>query len=99
MADGRYVAPKETFTNFESRYEATGFSPKALAAQLTWNSQFYEVISGAAPDRDQAVTAALAGLNLLDSSTTYPLLLALFQKRGAGKITDADLAQAIDILP
>jgi hypothetical protein len=98
MSDGRYVAPKETFTNFESRYEATGFSPKALAAQLTSNSEFYEVISGAAPDRDQAVTAALAGLNLLESSTTYPLLLALFQKRGAGKITDADLAQAIDML-
>jgi len=76
MSDGRYVAPKETFTDFETRYEATGFSPKALAVQLTANSEFYEVISGAAPDRDQAVTAALAGLNLLESSTTYPLMLA-----------------------
>lgn len=98
MSDGRYVAPKDTFTDFEARYEATGFSPKALAAQLTDNSAYYAVISGAVADRDAQVTAALVGLNLLESSTTYPLLLALFQKRAAGKSTDADLAQAIDML-
>ena len=31
MMDGRYVQPKDTFA-FESRHEATSFSPKALAA-------------------------------------------------------------------
>jgi uncharacterized protein with ParB-like and HNH nuclease domain len=98
MSDGRYVAPKDTFTDFEERYEATGFSPKKLAAQLTDNSAYYEVISGVVPDTDESVTAALAGLNLLESSTTYPLLLALFQKRAAGTIADEDLAQAIDML-
>ena len=98
MSDSRYVAPKDTFTDFEARYEATGFSPRALAGQLTDNSAYYAVISGATPDRDAPVTAALVGLNLLESSTTYPLLLALFQKRAAGTITDADLAQAIDML-
>ena len=98
MSDGRYVAPKDTFTEFEARYEATGFSPETLAAQLIENSKHYEVMSGATPDRDQAVTVALAGLNLLESSTTYPLLLALFQKRATGQIAGVDLAQAIDML-
>src|SRR5579871_3125657 len=98
MSSGRYVAPKDTFTDFEARYEATAFSPQALAAQLIANGRHYDVITGAAPDRDSAVTAALAGLNLLESSTTYPLLLALFQKRDAGEIPDADLAQAIEML-
>ena len=76
MSDGRYVAPKDTFTDFEARYEATAFSPKSLAAKLTENSSYYEVISGTTPDRDASVTVALAklaGLNLLESSTTYPL--------------------------
>jgi uncharacterized protein with ParB-like and HNH nuclease domain len=98
MSGGRYVAPKDTFSDFEARYEATGFSPKQLAAQLTANSGYYEVISGAVPDRDSSVTVALAGLNLLESSTTYPLLLALFQQRAGGTITDADLAQAVEML-
>lgn len=98
MSDCRYVAPKDTFAEFEKRYEATGFSPNELASKLTANSAYYKVISGDAPDRDDSVTAALAGLNLLESSTTYPLLLALFQKRATGEIADADLAQAIEML-
>jgi uncharacterized protein with ParB-like and HNH nuclease domain len=98
MSDGRYVAPKDTFIEFEARYEATGFSPKQLAAQLIANSAYYEVISGAAADREEMVTTALAGLNVLESSTTYPLLLALFQKRAVGQIADADLAQSVDML-
>jgi uncharacterized protein with ParB-like and HNH nuclease domain len=98
MSDGRYIAPKDTFAEFEARYEATGFSPKELAAQLSANATYYEVISGRRPDKHEHITAALAGLNLLESSTTYPLMLSLFQKRAAGKITDADLAHAIEML-
>jgi hypothetical protein len=44
------------------------------------------------------VTQALSDLNLLESSTTYPLLLALFAKRRAGAIDSERLAQAIDML-
>ena len=49
-------------------------------------------VSGAAADRDEAVTTALAGLNVLKSSTTYPLVLALFRKRATGQMKDADLS-------
>jgi uncharacterized protein with ParB-like and HNH nuclease domain len=97
MANGRYVPPKDTFPNFEARYEATDFSPKELAVQLTTSSRHYAVICGEAPDQNETVTAALAGLNVLESSTTYPVLLALFQKRASGGLSDDELAHAIQM--
>ena len=98
MSAGRYVAPKDTFANFESRFESTGFSPSALAQDLTAASGYYATMSGLAPDRSALVTRALVGLNALESSTTYPLLLALFERRANGSITDAQLAHAIEML-
>jgi hypothetical protein len=44
------------------------------------------------------VNAALAGLNALESSTTYPLLLAFFQKRASREIADDEVARAIQML-
>jgi hypothetical protein len=44
------------------------------------------------------VTKALAGLNLLESSTTYPVLLTLFARRSSGAIDSKQLAQAIQML-
>ncbi len=98
MSAGRYVPPKNTFPNFESRYEATGFSPKDLALRLTASARHYSVICGQEADESGLVTRALAGLNVLESSTTYPLLLALFEQRAGGVIDSAQLSQAIDML-
>lgn len=98
MSGGRYVAPKDTFTSFEARYEATGFSPKALARELLDNVRRYAVISGQRADESDGVTRSLAGLNVLESSTTYPLLLALFGKRAAGVISTKQLAFCIEML-
>jgi uncharacterized protein with ParB-like and HNH nuclease domain len=98
MSSARYVAPKDTFAQFEARYEATGFVPRELAAELLANCSYYSVISGSAADRDPQVTRALAALNALESSTTYPLLLALFQKRATGAIADIDVSRAIEML-
>lgn len=98
MAGGRYVPPKDTFPSFETRYEATGFAPKELARNLLTSSRHYKVISGESPDESDAVTQALKGLNVLESSTTYPLLLALFEKRANGVIDSARLAQAVEML-
>lgn len=98
MAGGRYVSPKDTFPSFEARYEATGFSPKTLAQELTASVRHYEVIAGRKADESDEVTQALAGLNVLESSTTYPLLLMLFGKRAAEVIDSAQLAQCIQML-
>lgn len=98
MMDGRYVQPKETFTTFEARYEATGFSPLALTDSLLANARHYAIIAGKQADQSADVTMALAGLNDLESSTTYPLLLAIFKKRADGLIDSAALARAVSML-
>lgn len=98
MMDGRYVQPKDTFTTFEARYEATGFSPQALTDELLVNAKHYAAIGGKQADPSAEVTAALAGLNDLESSTTYPLLLSLFKKRAGGLIDSAALARSINML-
>jgi hypothetical protein len=58
----------------------------------------YEVIRGEKPDVSTNVTEALRKLNVLESSTTYPLLLRLFELRDGGAIDSASLARAIDML-
>ena len=98
MSNGRYVPPKETFPSFEARYEATGFSPRDLAEQIVASSRQYAVICGETSDDNDKVTRALAGLNALESSTTYPLLLALFQKRDSSDLSDDELTRAIEML-
>jgi uncharacterized protein with ParB-like and HNH nuclease domain len=98
MAGGRYVPPKDIFGSFESRYEATGFAPQSLARALGEAARRYAVIAGKQPDESEQVTRALAGLNVLESSTTYPLLLVLFDHRAAGAIDSAQLAQCIEML-
>lgn len=98
MSSGRYVPPKDTFSSFESRYEATAFSPNELARALTMSVRQYAIICGEEDDESTKVTQALAGLNAFESSTTYPLLLALFEKRASGVMDSAQLAHAIDML-
>ena len=98
MMDGRYVQPKDTFTTFEARYEATGFSPQVLTDELLSNAKNYATIGGKLADVSPDVTAALAGLNDLESSTTYPLLLSLFKKRADAVIDSAALARSIAML-
>ena len=98
MSDGRYVSPKETFNEFEARYEATDFSPTSLASDLLRASAHYEVITGVKPDINSAVTSAIRNLNVQDSSTTYPLVLRFFALRDAGTIDAVELGTAIEML-
>jgi uncharacterized protein with ParB-like and HNH nuclease domain len=95
MSDGRYVPPKETF---EQRHEATEFSPIKLAHSLNNSVQDYAVISGQQADTSESVTKALSGLNVLESSTTYSLLLSLFEKRRIGIIDSTALAHCVDMV-
>src|SRR6266481_7428954 len=90
--------PKDTFASFEAKYESTTFSPPDLAALLKVSSQDYAVICGEEKDKSESVTTELAGLNALDSATTYPVLLALFRQRAAGVLDDDQLALAIRML-
>lgn len=98
MAEGQYVQPADTFATFEARNEATGFAPRILADRLQQSARHYAVISGVDKDGSVEVTLALAELNVLDSSTTYPLLLSLFAARESGRLESADLARCIRML-
>lgn len=99
MAEGgQYVQPADTFTTFEARNEATGFDPVVLAQRLRRNADNYAVISGAADSDSSAITAGLVELNRLDSSTTYPLLLALFSACDSGRMPPSALFRCIAML-
>ena len=98
MSDGQYVPPKLTFATFEARHEATGFDPHDLANGLARRADQYLAIGSHIADRDASVTRSLGRLNKLDSSTTWPLLLWLAGERDAGRVDDAGLARAADML-
>lgn len=95
---GQYVQPADTFAAFEARHEATGFDPVQLAQALRCHADRYAVITGAAPSEHPAITASLAELNRLESSTTYPLLLALFAAADAGPMPPSALNRCIGML-
>jgi hypothetical protein len=69
-----------------------------LARKLAAGVRDYAIISGQGVDESESVTKALAELNLLESSTTFPLLLAMFEKRTSGAIDSNQLAHAIEML-
>jgi hypothetical protein len=95
---GQYVQPADTFATFETRNEATGFDPAALADRLLCHARHHAVITGAGKDDDVDVTIALAELNRLESSTTFPLLLSLFLARDGGRVESTELASCIHML-
>ena len=98
MMSGRYVSPNDTFETFEERYEATKFEPIELAVSLKKFSHYYDVIRGVTRDVSGRVEKELVALNALESSTTYPLLLTLFELRAINKISDDDLVETVKSL-
>ena len=100
MRDGRLLKQEKekVFEAFEDRYTAMGFSPQTLAVELNRFAEYYLVIRGERFDRYEPVTAAIEQVNRLKVTTTYPLLLLLFDKRTEGILSDAQLAKAIESL-
>src|SRR5438132_3358637 len=100
MRDGRLLRKEKerVFEAFEDRYTAMGFSPQTLATELNRYAEYYLVIRGERLDRHEPVTAALDQLNRLKVSTSYPLLLQLFERRTQGVLSDEQLAKAIESL-
>lgn len=99
MAEGgQYVQPADTFATFEARNEATGFDAVALSRRLMRHANNYAVIMGVEESESFGITIGLAELNRLESSTTYPLLLALFADSDAGRMPPSALARCIGML-
>lgn len=98
MKDGRYIGPAETFERFEEIHEGTGFEATALLQNLCRAAADYAIIRGESPDPNPEVQNALESLQSLESSTTYPLLLKLFELRRLRELTEAQLAEALRLL-
>ena len=98
MSEGVYVPPTETFETFQRQYSSTDFDPKQLGDDLRRAADYYEVINGRRSDPDPEVEAALVGLRRLESSTTNPLVLHLFDLRHRGQLAPSDLAEALRML-
>lgn len=97
MRDGKLLRQEKekVFEAFEDRYTAMGFSPQTLAAELNRFAAYYLVIRGERFDNCEAVTEALDEINQLKVTTSYPLLLQLFDRRSSGGLTDAQLVKAL----
>jgi hypothetical protein len=100
MRDGRYVKEKKEriFETFEDRYSAIDFSPQVLATELDRFASYYSVIRGENFDRHNPVSNGLEHIRALKVTTTYPFLLQLFEMRNGGRLSDEDLARAIELL-
>lgn len=95
---GRYVKEDAIFDTFEERYEASGFSPVDLAKELSTFADYYDTIRGISPEGDHNVDKWMAHLRMLESSTTYPLLLVLFHRRAKSELSNDDLAKCLKML-
>lgn len=98
---GKYVSPDDISVVFEERFAEkckAEASVWAVARDLKESVRHYTIIMSWDNDESAEVTQSLKGLNELDSSTTYPLLLALFAQRAKGDITDEQLSKCIEML-
>ena len=98
MSSGRFVEERNTFSVFETRYEATAFSPMELAKELKEHALSYRVIMGTDEDEYPEITRAFKDFNSLDNSAAYPLFLALMSRRRHGEADTKQLRRAIDML-
>jgi hypothetical protein len=98
MCRGSYVPPKQTFQAFEDRYADGPLDAWSLAEELRSHAEAYAVILGAHRDEDAQVERALQRLRALESSTTYPLLLALLARRRDQTLSGQALQTLVETL-
>ena len=97
MKSGDYVRSDAVFATFEQRY-GSNFDPVALAEELTRNAEYYDVLRGIKHHKSIAVRNSLNKLQKLDTSTVFPLLLALWQKVEEEVMTEDELGMSIELL-
>jgi hypothetical protein len=98
MMKGGYVGKDDTFEVFETRYMAPDFDPRPLTKQLLRLADFYATIRGWKNHPSRAVNSALAKLRSLETSTSYPLILNLFDNADQHLITEAELVHSLELL-
>lgn len=97
MQSGEYVRRDAVFASFENRY-ATDFDPVELAQELKKNAEFYDVLRGVKAHASPEVEASLSKLRRLETTTTFPLLMALLHHTAAAHVTNSELSRAVELI-
>ena len=98
MSDGKYVKLGETYPQFKKQVKDTGKTLQQLAAELTRYAGYYLIIHHPETSQEPMVTVELSRIDFLDISTSYPLLLYLFDRLDAGALSLEDFLATIRAL-
>jgi len=98
MRSGTYVAKEGTYDAFEGAYPIASLNAAAVADEFTVQAEHYDWIRGRIPHAEQRVNRALDAIRRLNASTSYPLLLALFDLQRSGKVTFDEVSTACECI-
>ena len=98
MKDGQYIPTAATFYNFENRYQTEKFDVQALTLELHQFAQLYNIVRGLQPHPHKQVNRALHRLRLLNTRTTYPLLLNLLGRMAAETLSVREFSQCTELI-
>jgi Protein of unknown function (DUF1524)/Protein of unknown function DUF262 len=92
MASGSYVKKNEIYIKFREYYEKNNENPESLINSLKYFAIFYVNIHRPHFIPDSQIASEIQRLNNLDISTSYPLLLYLFDKTNQGSLSNERFA-------
>ena len=98
MSEGRYVGKNETYEAFQRTIGPRLSDPKTVAEGLLREADYYDILRSVRPHPSAALEEALQRVRELDTSTTYPLLLALLDMEWKGQISVEDLATCFQMV-
>ncbi len=94
MRNGEYVKKNETYLKFK----ANNISPQDLVRNLKRYGKFYTVIHRPKTADDPMIVEILERIGHLDITTSYPLLLHLFDKYDGGVLSQDDFLASLHAL-
>lgn len=98
MSNGKYVKQKEIYAQFKKHMKDTSKTPQQLVTELKRYGEFYLIIYHPETSQELKITEALGRIDYLDISTSYPLLLFLFDKLDAGALSLEDFLASLHSL-
>jgi hypothetical protein len=99
MSTAGYIGKYDTYAAFQKHIGPKLADSHELARGLLRHVHYYDMLRGAGAAAGRAeVEAALQRVRDLNTTTTYPLLLALLERREKGEINDAELAHCFDMI-
>lgn len=92
MASGSYIKKNEIYIKFREYYEKSNENPELLVNNLKCFAAYYVNIHRPHSISNSQIAGEIQRLNKLDVSTSYPLLLYLFNENKKGVLSNERLA-------